>query len=95
MLDQLDQKEQAGAMRDFDLNKPPAKGYVFQEYPFLMYWHADKRTRPARNPEERERMKAEGWSEDPFPAEQPEIPLTEAEHAEAEAIEKQLVKKRR
>lgn len=94
VLDQLDQKEQAGAMKDFDLNKPPTT-YTFREYPFLMYNHDAKATKPARNPEERERMTAEGWSEDPFPTEHPEIPLTAAEHAEAEAIEAKLTKKRR
>jgi hypothetical protein len=95
LLDQMDQKEAAGAMRDFDLNKPPAQPYVYREFPFLLYHHADGKTKPALNPEMREKMLAEGWSEAPFPAELPEIPLTAAEHAEAEKIESQLTKRRR
>jgi hypothetical protein len=94
MLDNLDQKE-AGGTKEFDLNKPPVPPYVYREFPYLMYNHEVKSTRPARNHEERERMLAEGWSTEPFPAEAPEIELTAAERAEAEEIDKKLVKKRR
>jgi hypothetical protein len=94
ILDQLDQKEATNASRTFDLNKPPAPPYVYREFPFLMYDHESKRTRPAHNHEERERMMAEGWSDSPFPSEQPEIPLTAAEHAEADDINQKLKKKK-
>ena len=94
-LDQMDQKDASGAMKEFDLNKPPGKPYVYSEFPYLMYHHESRQTRPARNHEERERMLAEGWSEDPFGSEPPEIPLTAAEHAEADEIDRKLTKKRR
>jgi hypothetical protein len=94
MLDNLDQKE-AGGTKEFDLNKPPVPPYVYREFPYLMYNHETKSTRPARNHEEREHMLAEGWSTEPFPVESPEIELTAAERAEAEEIDKKLVKKRR
>jgi hypothetical protein len=95
MLDALDQKE-AGGLKDFDLNKPPVPPYVYREYPILMYHHGTSQNRPAGNYEERQRMLAEGWVEDPFPAgAAPEIPLTAAEHAEAADIDRRLEKKRR
>lgn len=96
MLDQMDQKEASGAMKDFDLNKPPVPPYQYREFPFLMYNHEEKRTKAARDHVERERMIAEGWSESPLPPEPPpEIQLTAAEHAEVEETDKQLAKKRR
>jgi hypothetical protein len=95
LLEQLDQKEAAGT-KEFDLNKPPTQAYVYREYPYLMYDHENKRTRPAHNSDERERMRAEGWSEDPLPPEAPpEIPLTVKELAEAEEIDSRLTKKRK
>lgn len=94
-LDQMDSKEASGAMKEFDLNKPPTAPYVYREFPFLMYHHQNNTTKPARNHEERERMVAEGWSMDPFHSEVPEIPLTAAEHAEADEINHKLDKKRR
>ena len=94
MLDAMDQKEATGAMKDFDLNKPPVPLYQYKEFPFTMYDHANRKTKAARNHEERQTMIAAGWSETPFPAEGSiEIPLTAEEHAEADAIDKRLTKK--
>lgn len=95
IIAQHDAKTAQNSMKEFDLNKPPSTPYVYQEFPFLMYHHQTKKTRPARNHDERERMVAEGWSMDPFPAEGVEIPLTAAEHAEADEIDARLTKKRR
>jgi hypothetical protein len=89
MLDELDQK-QAGGMKEFDLNKPPVPPYVYREYPFLMYNHQTKQTRPALNHEQRQKMLAEGWSEDPIPAEVPEVELTVSERIQAEEIDRRL-----
>lgn len=93
-LDDLDRKEASG-VKEFDLNKPPIVPYVYREFPFLMYHHETKRTKAAPNHEIRERMIAEGWSTDPFPAEGTEIPLTAAEHAEVEKLNEELKKKKR
>lgn len=95
ILAQHDAKTAQNSMKEFDLNKPPSKPYIYQEFPFLMYHHQTKKTRPARNNGEREQMLVEGWSMDPFPAEGVEIPLTAAEHAEADEIDARLTKKRR
>jgi hypothetical protein len=94
ILDEMDQKDTMNSTREFDLNKPPAKPYVYSEFPFLMYNHETHQTRPARSDEERDRLQAQGWSADPFPAEGAEIPLTAAEHAEADEINSRLKKKR-
>ncbi len=94
-LDQMDAKDAANSTKEFDLNKPPVPPYQYREFPFLMYQHDTKAAKAARNPEEKERMLAEGWSVDPFPAEMPEIPLTAAEQAQVEEIDKELKKKRR
>ena len=59
ILDQLDQKEQTG-MKEFDLNKPPQAPYAYREFPYLLYDHANARTRAARNHEERELMLSQG-----------------------------------
>lgn len=95
LLDQMDQKDAVGSTKEFDLNKPPTKPYVYSEFPFLMYHHGTRQTRPAKNSEERERMLDAGWSEEPFPSEAAEIPLTAEEHAEADQINRKLEKKRR
>ncbi|HEY1896702.1 MAG TPA: hypothetical protein VGG62_10540 [Terracidiphilus sp.] len=95
LLDQMDQKDTVGSTKEFDLNKPPAPPYVYREFPFLMYDHASRQYKAAKNQQDRERMLDAGWSEEPFPSEPPEIPLTSAEHAEVEDVTKKLEKRRR
>jgi len=99
-LDALDKKE--ATVGEFDLNKPPLKPYVHREYPMVLYSHATKQTQVAHNYEQRQTMLAQGWSIDPEPpkvAPEPETVgadgLTAAERAEIEALDAQLVKKRR
>jgi hypothetical protein len=95
LLDEMDHKDTVGSTKEFDLNKPPVPPYVYREFPFLMYHHASHQTKPARSGEERERMMAAGWSEDPFPAEAPpEVLLTAEEQAESEEVDKKLKKRR-
>jgi hypothetical protein len=89
LLDSLDQKE-AGGMKEFDLAKPPVPHYQQREYPFVMYHYATRTARLAQNHGEREQMKAQGWSEEPFPAEGQEIPLTGAEAEETELVDRLL-----
>ena len=88
MLDQLDQKE-AGGQKEFDLNKPPTPPYRYREYPFLMY-HPTEKPRVARNIEERQKMLAMGWTEEPEPASPPEPVMTYADRLEAEEIDRRL-----
>ena len=88
-LEDLDGKEAAGH-KEFDLNKPPVPPYVYREYPFLMYHHASKQTRPAHNHEQRQKMLAEGWSQDPVRIETAEVELTSGERMQAEEIDRQL-----
>ena len=88
-LDELDAKE-AGGHKEFDLNKPLTPPYVYREYPFLMYHHATRKTRPAHNAEQRQRMLAEGWSEDPVMIESPEVELTVTERMQAEELDRAL-----
>lgn len=95
LLDQLDQKDAAAATKEFDLNKPPAPAYVYREFPFLMYHHPTGKTRPARDNGEREQLKAAGWSEEPFGAQGADIPLTAAELAETEELDRELKKKKK
>jgi hypothetical protein len=95
IIAQHDAKTAQNSMKEFDLNKPPVAPYVYQEFPFLMYHHETRRTKPAINNEMRERMQDEGWSVAPFPSDPPpEIPLTAAEHAEADEINNKLKKRR-
>lgn len=95
MLDAMDQKDARSATKEFDLNKPPQAPYMYKEFPFLMYHHGENRTKAALNHEDRERMLAEGWSMQPFGSAGAEIPLTAAEHEEAEEINRKLDKRRR
>jgi hypothetical protein len=94
ILAQHDAETVQKSMKEFDLNNPPVERYVFREYPFLMYNHQTGKTQPAVNHEVRQRMLAEGWTEEPFTAEPQEIPLTAAEEAEAEQINSKLKKRR-
>jgi len=93
VLDQLDQKE-AGGMKEFDLNKPPAPPYLYREYPILLYNHSTGQNRPARNYDERQRMLAEGWSENPVAPAPPEVELTPQEELEAKELTRELKKKK-
>lgn len=88
-LDMLDQKE-AGTRKEFDLNRPPVPPYHFREYPFLMYHHPTKQARAAQNHEQRQKMLAEGWSEDPVPIQTPEVELTASEILQASEIDRRL-----
>lgn len=87
--------KQAGTMKEFDINKPDTPRYVFREYPFLMYNHETGQTKPAVNFEHRQQLLAQGWSEDSVPPQPREIELTPEETAEAQAVDKQLSKKRK
>jgi hypothetical protein len=96
ILDDLDRKE-AGGSKEFDLNKPPVPPYVYREYPFLMYNHgkvagpdAWKMVKPALNHEQREKMRSEGWSEEPRPIEIPGVELTASERLQADEIDRRL-----
>lgn len=95
MLDMADQKEAANGMREFDLNKPPTPPYRHNEYPYLMYNHETGQSRAALNHLQREQLAAQGWSENPVPPEPVEVQLTARELEEAEAIDKQLIKKKK
>jgi hypothetical protein len=94
LLDQMDQKDAVGSTKEFDLNKPPTPPYQYREFPFLLYHHTQRQTKPAKNQEERERMLASGWSEEPFPSEPVEVLLTSDEQAEAEEVNQKLKKRR-
>jgi len=95
LLDDADQKDAANAMREFDLNKPPVPPYVYREYPRLLYNHQTKQNKRAHTYEQQQSMLAEGWSEQPLAPQILEVELTAQEQEEAEAIDKQLVKKGR
>lgn len=95
-LDILDQKDAAHSRREFDLAKPPVPPYVYREFPFLLYNHQTKESKPAHNYEEKQQMLADGWSVDPFPAEPPPgPPLTAEERTAIEEIDRKLEKRRR
>jgi len=93
LLDEADQKDAANGMREFDLNRPPAPPYVYREYPRLLYNHVTKQNKPAHTYEQHQAMLAQGWTEEPITPEPVEVRLTAQEQEEAEAIDKQLVKK--
>jgi len=93
VLDQLDQKE-AGGTKEFDLNKPPVPPYIYREYPILLYNHSTGQNRPARTYDERQRMLAEGWSENPVASAPPEVELTAQEELEAKELTRELKKKK-
>ncbi len=95
IIAQHDAKTAQTAMKEFDLNKPSSGPYVYREFPFLLYDHQAGKTKAARNHEERQQMLADGWSESPCATEMPEIPLTPAEHAEADRIDAKLEKRRK
>ena len=83
----LQESGEAGR-KEFDLAKPPVPAYQFREFPFVMYNHRTRQTKPARNHQEREEMTAQGWSVEPFenPQERAEI-LSPAEYGEARKMD--------
>ena len=91
LLDDLDRKE-AGGHKEFDLAKPPVPQYHYREFPFVMYHHEERIARPAKNHEEREKMRAAGWKDEPFDSENQPPELTAGEREEA-ALVNRLLKK--
>ena len=59
--------------------KPKYTGQ-FPEYPVLLYNHKTRQTKSAAGPEEREKLTADGFVEDPLPPESPDV-LTQQEVA--------------
>jgi hypothetical protein len=82
-IKELDPRQAAPGMKEFDLAKPPVPQYQFREFPFIMYHHQTRTSRAANSHEERERMRDDGWSDQPFRAQGYEEPLTRAEIEEA------------
>ena len=59
--------------------KPKYTGQ-FPEYPVLLYNHKTRQSRSAAGPQEREKLTADGFVEDPLPPESPDV-LTQQEVA--------------
>ena len=59
--------------------KPKYTGQ-FPEYPVLLYNHKRRQSRSAAGPQEREKLTADGFVEDPLPPESPDV-LTQQEVA--------------
>ena len=87
----LAQHDSRKGVQEFDLNNPPKKPYVHQEYPRVMYHHGKRQMRVAKSPDEVHAAEAAGWQKEPFlpeGAEPPEIeldPESAQEAAEADA----------
>jgi len=69
------QRQQNNGIKEFDLATPPRQfsdpyagpgPYRYQEFPFTMYNHRTRQAKNARNFQEREAMRSQGWSEDPI-----------------------------
>jgi hypothetical protein len=87
------QHDRGANQNEFDLNAPKQKPYRYEEFPRLMYNHATRAHRPARNQAELDAALEAGWSKEPFPADdaeagEPELDATNA--AAAAATEKRL-----
>lgn len=91
-------KQNAAAVQEFDLNRPPQKAYVHQPFPKLIY-NLTPDGRPVHklvhNISEHEAAIEAGWANEPVaPAEAEETELDQAAAAEAAAIDKELAKQR-
>ncbi|HEY1896703.1 MAG TPA: hypothetical protein VGG62_10545 [Terracidiphilus sp.] len=64
---------------------PPVFTDKLPEFPFLMYNAETRTTKPAKDKEEKDKLAGEGFSEDPYPAEDPDA-LTPAEVAELQKL---------
>lgn len=87
ILDRYD-KTQQGGRKEFDLAKPPVPPYQFRPYPMLMYNHQTRKTQAARSSLEQAGLETEGWSVDPFPAdEHPQPQLNAKEQLDAARLD--------
>lgn len=92
--------KQSTANKVFDLNNPPRTSYVHQHFPRLLYkLHPEGHQvhKKVDDAEEHKAALADGWSNEPVAAPEPdgEIPLDAAAAAEAAALDKRLAELRK
>ena len=91
------QHDNAGKIKEFDLNNPPKVPYTHQEYPRVMYHHESRRMKLAHNQTDVAEAEARGWSKEPWidaPAEPAELDEQTAREVEA-VIDARLKKPRK
>jgi hypothetical protein len=72
--------DQHEGIKEFDLNNPPKKQYIHQEFPKMMYRGGERKV--AQNREDEQAAMKAGWSTKPgMPVAEPEPEETEEERA--------------
>jgi len=84
-----------GSNNTFDLNNPPRVPYVYQEFPRLVYHHGARKHKPVHSADEHKAALADGFQNEPFPAEAAVPELDPAEQAEVAALDKKLAEKKK
>lgn len=66
ILVQFDAERQAEST-EFDLNNPPKKPYVHQDFPVMVYNHKRRKHRTVANQKELDQALKLGWKTEPYP----------------------------
>ncbi|HXO85461.1 MAG TPA: hypothetical protein VN803_08040 [Gemmatimonadales bacterium] len=89
---------QGSKIKEFDLNNPPQAPYRYQEFPRVVYHHAERTMTKVHSTDELDQHLATGYSVEPYAAvaaDHAPPPLEPAIAREAAAIDAQLVKRAR
>ena len=89
ILAQHDGQKHKG-IREFDLNNPPKEPYTHQPYPAIRYEHETRTHLVVRNRKEDEAALEAGYVKEAYPREAVavEVPLSAAEQAEVDRLDK-------
>lgn len=89
------QHDSQGGIKDFDLNNPPRLPYKYQEYPRIVYHHADRKMRTVNSDEELELALEAGYEKEPYPQEVEAPTLDAATAAEVAAVDRKIAESRK
>lgn len=84
-----------GSNNTFDLNNPPRVPYSYQEFPRLVHHHGDRKHKAVYSAEEHKAALADGFQNEPFPAEPLKPMLDAADQVEVDALDKKLAEKKK
>lgn len=88
----LAQHDAAKPVNEFDLNNPPKQAYRHQEFPKMVYHHESRKQKIVKDEMQLEQHLQNGWSRDPFVAEEEAPVLSTREQQEVARLDKEARK---
>jgi hypothetical protein len=86
---------QAGNGNTFDLNNPPKKTYVHQDFPRLIYNHEERIYRTVGDEDTLQELLTSGWSMEPFEVTYEGPKLSLAEQVQVENLDRLIEEAKR